>query len=416
MVARLGPGVSRAHAGLHPGRDRGRGGSHPSSPVGGLPGRGAAARVVGGLGAGTAAASNPASVRAHVCRQRRLLHHLPRSGQGGHVRAGLSHLGGVGRGGLCLDRRLAARAAGRRQIPLAVLGLGPRPPATGGAAGERAAGERAPRHPGSRPRRGDPRVRRPGSHRLWLVGLGAPRAIPPDRGGAAARRPRHQPLSHRCPGDVRPHRPIPGQPPGVRRGAGRGAHRRLRRLVRGAHVRAPASRDGRSRAVRTLLGSRTVRIAGLVLLALLSLVPLRLLALPYGSLDWVEYDPTYREGRSWPVASPEAPARQIPCAELPEPDDPLAAVVNGQEIGRAAFDRELGQFLLALQAGGADVAGPEIQSRLPEFRRQVLELLIEDVLLQQAAVELGIRVDEASVEAQVAAQVEAGGGLELFQA
>lgn len=168
--------------------------------------------------------------------------------------------------------------------------------------------------------------------------------------------------------------------------------------------------------MKKLFRSRGARIAGLVLLALLSLVPLRLLALPYGALDWVDYDPAYREGRSFPVASPTARTRPIPCAELPGPDDPLAAVVNGQEIGRAAFDREMEQFLLAVQAGGADLASAEIQARLPEFRRQVLELLIEDALIQQAGVELGIGIAGESIEAQVAAQIEAGGGLELFQA
>jgi parvulin-like peptidyl-prolyl isomerase len=166
--------------------------------------------------------------------------------------------------------------------------------------------------------------------------------------------------------------------------------------------------------MRRLLRSRSARIAGLALLAVLSLVPLPLLALPYGSLDWVVYDPAYREGHSWPVPPGRAPALEIPCAEFPEPDEPLVAVVNGLEIGRAAFQREMDQFLLALQAAGHDVSG-EIQPRLPEFRRQVLELMIEDILIQQAAVELGIGIDEESIAAQVAAQVEQGGGLELFQ-
>jgi parvulin-like peptidyl-prolyl isomerase len=204
-----------------------------------------------------------------------------------------------------------------------------------------------------------------------------------------------------------------------------------------------------------------------VVLALLSLAPLPLQALPYGSLDWVDYDPAYRQGCSWPVPPPqtsgkqivcgeqpaaaphipgrqtassgaqappppepaadapqaelpvlvpEAPALQIPCAEMPGGDEPLAAIVSGQEIGRAAFDREMEQFLLALQAAGADVAGLDIQASLPEFRRQVLELLIEDVLIQQAAVEASISVSEESLEARIAAQVADGGGLELFQA
>jgi hypothetical protein len=165
-----------------------------------------------------------------------------------------------------------------------------------------------------------------------------------------------------------------------------------------------------------LFRSRGARIAVLVLLALLSVVPLPLLALPYGFLDWVQYDPAYREGYSWPEAVGHVPAIEIPCAEFPEPDEPLVAVVNGLPIGQAAFDREMQQFLLALEAGGSDVTSPEMQATLPELRRQVLELMIQDVLIQQVAVELGIGVAEESIEAQVAAQVEEGGGLELFQA
>jgi len=199
-----------------------------------------------------------------------------------------------------------------------------------------------------------------------------------------------------------------------------------------------------------ILWSRKVGIAGLVLLALLSLAPLPLLALPYGSLDWVEYDPAYRDGCSWPPPPPEAPALQGPCSELPmpavkapvpqspsaglpepspvvpaleipcveppQPNELLVAVVNDQEMGLGVFEREMDQFLLALKAGGADLNSAEIQVRLPEFRRQVLEMLIQDVLIQQAAVESGIRISEASIEAQVAAHVEEGGGPEPFQA
>jgi foldase protein PrsA len=168
---------------------------------------------------------------------------------------------------------------------------------------------------------------------------------------------------------------------------------------------------------------RSLKIAAIVLVILLGLLPLPLLALPYNFLDWIVYDPAYKEGQPYPPPPPPAPACKEapepflpPCAEIPEPGAPLAAQVNGQGIGLRAYERELGQFLQGLEAIGADPQSPEFQAELPAYRRQVLDLMIEDVLVQQAGQEYGIVVTGDEIEERVSAEVAQGGGQDLFQA
>jgi foldase protein PrsA len=155
---------------------------------------------------------------------------------------------------------------------------------------------------------------------------------------------------------------------------------------------------------------RVLKIAGALVLSLLGMALLPLLALPYGSLDWVVYDPAYKQGYGFPPAGPPSP--EIPCAELPGPGEPLAAQVNGQGIGLSAFERELAQFLDALETSGVDVQSEEIRSQMPTFHRQVLDLLIDDVLVQQAAVEIDITVTDEEIQSRVVEEISQGGGLD----
>ncbi len=160
-----------------------------------------------------------------------------------------------------------------------------------------------------------------------------------------------------------------------------------------------------------------VKIAAALALSLLGMALLPLLALPYGSLDWVAYDPAYKAGHSFPTPAPPAarPTPQIPCAELPAPDAPLAARVNGQGIGLAAFEREMAQFLAVLEAAGNDLQDPAVQAELPGFQRQVLDLLIDDVLVQQAAVKLGLAVTDEQIQVRVSQEISQSGGIEWFE-
>ena len=147
--------------------------------------------------------------------------------------------------------------------------------------------------------------------------------------------------------------------------------------------------------------------------SLLGLALLPVLALPYDSLDWQQYDPAYQEVRSVPPPMVSAPA--IPCAELPAPGEMLVAEVDGQPIGQQAFERELAQFLQAWGSLGNDPESAEGQAAMPALRRQVLDLLIDNVLVQQAAVERGITISTEEIEARMADEVFQGGGPEPFQ-
>jgi foldase protein PrsA len=75
----------------------------------------------------------------------------------------------------------------------------------------------------------------------------------------------------------------------------------------------------------------------------------------------------------------------------------------------------LGQFLKGLEAIGADPQSPEFQAELPTYRRQVLDLMIEDVLVQQASQKFGIGVTGDEIESRVSADVAQSGGQDLFQ-
>ncbi len=82
---------------------------------------------------------------------------------------------------------------------------------------------------------------------------------------------------------------------------------------------------------------------------------------------------------------------------------PLAALVNGEEILLSEYETSLAQFQAAQAESGIDLATEEVPAR-------VLEDLIDQVLLAQAAAEAGFVVDAALVEERRAALEEQIGG------
>jgi hypothetical protein len=166
------------------------------------------------------------------------------------------------------------------------------------------------------------------------------------------------------------------------------------------------------------MSTRTgLKIVAAVALSLLGMALLPVLALPYSSLDWLAYDPAYQQGHSFPSTArlPAESTPEIPCAEQPGPDEPLAARVNKQGIAMKAFEREMAQFLAALETAGADRQGEKIQAEMPEYRRQVLDHLIDDALVQQAAVELGLAIPDQEIQIRVSEEVSQSGGLDWFE-
>jgi parvulin-like peptidyl-prolyl isomerase len=117
--------------------------------------------------------------------------------------------------------------------------------------------------------------------------------------------------------------------------------------------------------------------------------------------------------------APEATPESVPPSteEAPPPpteDRPLAAQVNGQSIYLVDFERQVAQFETAMIASGEDLSSPETQARLVQVREEILNWMIEQVLVEQTAVQLGILVSDEQVEEELTRIIEEGGGEEAF--
>ena len=119
------------------------------------------------------------------------------------------------------------------------------------------------------------------------------------------------------------------------------------------------------------------------------------------------------------VAAPEeteaVPPTPTPAPTLtPTPPAPLAAQVNGQYVFLADYERRVQQYEQALLDQGIDPDTAEGQDLLAQARQDVLEGMIDSVLIEQGAAALGIVLNDEEVEAQLVADVEAGGGQAAF--
>jgi len=92
----------------------------------------------------------------------------------------------------------------------------------------------------------------------------------------------------------------------------------------------------------------------------------------------------------------------------------LAALVNGQYVFLADYEREVAQYEQAIGDLGVDPNSEEGQVSLAQARQDILEGLIDEVLIEQAAAELGVSLSDEEVEAQVEADITAGGGQAAF--
>jgi len=113
-----------------------------------------------------------------------------------------------------------------------------------------------------------------------------------------------------------------------------------------------------------------------------------------------------------PTFTPSAPTAPPPTST---PERPLAARVNGQPIYLVDYERQVAQYQDALAASGVDIASPEGQERLRQMRAQILDWMIEQVLIEQAAAGMGITVTDEEVQAAIAQLVQDAGSQEAFQ-
>lgn len=108
------------------------------------------------------------------------------------------------------------------------------------------------------------------------------------------------------------------------------------------------------------------------------------------------------------------PSRVVPTPSPTEPPEPLAAIVNGQAILLVDYERRVAQYEQSLVQEGLDLGSEEGSADLALMRREVLDGMIELVLMEQGAVDLGVVVSEEDLATQMAADIEAGGGEAAF--
>ncbi|MEA3460220.1 MAG: SurA N-terminal domain-containing protein [Chloroflexota bacterium] len=97
------------------------------------------------------------------------------------------------------------------------------------------------------------------------------------------------------------------------------------------------------------------------------------------------------------------------------PTTPPVAVVNGQPISMADYQHRVAQFQKALIEQGLDPESEEGKAGLEGVRLQVLEQMIDEVLIEQAAVREGIVIPEEELEAEIQKEIEIAGGRESFE-
>lgn len=125
---------------------------------------------------------------------------------------------------------------------------------------------------------------------------------------------------------------------------------------------------------------------------------------------------------SAPSTSTTEPARNDPTPTAtskppsPTPEPPLAAEVNGEPIYLSEYEQELGQYEASLEAQGIDPESEEGQENLNQAQKWILNVMIEQRLMEQAAEKAGITVTEEDVNGEMEAMIAESGSEEAFRA
>lgn len=91
----------------------------------------------------------------------------------------------------------------------------------------------------------------------------------------------------------------------------------------------------------------------------------------------------------------------------PQPTaDPLAALVNGEPILLAEYERQMARYEASMTSLGQDPNTSEGQAALVQARQQVLDWLIEQKLMEQAAAQAGITVSDQEVDAAIQSLIQ----------
>jgi peptidyl-prolyl cis-trans isomerase C len=113
----------------------------------------------------------------------------------------------------------------------------------------------------------------------------------------------------------------------------------------------------------------------------------------------VEMQPTITVEPGETVIATAAPAQPTPT----EPAEPLAVIVNGTPITLAEYERQVALYEADMSAAGhsQDSTSPEGQAAIAQGRQWVLDLMIGQMLTEQAAAAEGIVITDADVDAAI---------------
>lgn len=109
----------------------------------------------------------------------------------------------------------------------------------------------------------------------------------------------------------------------------------------------------------------------------------------------------------------EEPSASSPAATAPSD---VVARVNGQPIGRQEFERQVARFEAAMISQGYDFSGEEGKQLDQQIRRQVLEAMIDELLITQAAQAAGVTVTDDVIQQRIQNDIAAVGSEEAFRA
>jgi parvulin-like peptidyl-prolyl isomerase len=113
-------------------------------------------------------------------------------------------------------------------------------------------------------------------------------------------------------------------------------------------------------------------------------------------------------------SSPVAMSTQVPATDQPKTSEatqpppsptpttePFAALVNGQPITLAEYERQVASYETSMTAAGQDPNTPEGQATLAQNREWVLDQMIDQVLIVQAAGQAGVIISDAELDATI---------------
>jgi parvulin-like peptidyl-prolyl isomerase len=115
------------------------------------------------------------------------------------------------------------------------------------------------------------------------------------------------------------------------------------------------------------------------------------------------------------TASPATPGATTAATATVSSIEGSAAVVNGEVITVEDYQKQIAQVEAFFEQEGLDLESQEGQERLAQASRQVLEQMIDQVLIRQAAVEMGISISDEELEAKIQEIIEQSGGQEQFE-